>query len=215
MQSAYLITSKGYSEKQAGILFFVFGMSQFLAQTPAGYLMDYSDKKVLLLGTAAVGTTLVTAATAFFAQENGGNLAFMVFLKFLQGAITALIPPGLNSITQGIVGSTGMTGQVSMNEKMSHLGTAIIVLVGSLLAFGLYPNIGPLFVVSPIACAGVMFYLQRIQPGDIDHNAARGLDTPQVGNSAQVYSPPASKEFTGITPSLKFGFGASDDEAAD
>jgi MFS family permease len=215
MQSAFLITSKGYSEKQAGILFFVFGMSQFLAQTPAGYLMDYSDKKVLLLGTAAVGTTLLTAATAFFAQANGGNLAFMVFLKFLQGAITALIPPGLNSITQGIVGSTGMTGQVSMNEKMNHLGTAIIVLVGSLLAFGLYPNIGLLFVVSPIACAGVMFYLQRIQPGDIDHNAARGLDTPSVGNSAQAYSPPASKEFTGITPSLKFGFGASDDEATE
>jgi MFS family permease len=215
MQSAFLITSKGYSEKQAGILFFVFGMSQFLAQTPAGYLMDYSDKKVLLLGTAAVGTTLLTAATAFFAQENGANLAFMVFLKFLQGAITALIPPGLNSITQGIVGSTGMTGQVSMNEKMNHLGTAIIVLIGSLLAFGMYPNIGLLFVVSPIACAGVMFYLKRIQPGDIDHNAARGLDMPKVGNSAQVYSPPPTKESIGETPSFSFGFGASDETTED
>jgi len=182
-----------YGKSVYGIMFFVLGMSEFLAQTPAGYLMDYSDKKVLLLGIAAVGTTLLTAATAFFAQENGGNLAFMVFLKFLQGAITALIPPGLNSITQGIVGSTGMTGQVSMNEKMSHLGTAIIVLVGSLLAFGLYPNIGPLFVVSPIACAGVMFYLQRIQPGDINHDAARGLDTPKVGISDRTHVPPANK----------------------
>ena len=32
MQSAFLIVSKGYSEKQVGILFFVFGMSQFLFQ---------------------------------------------------------------------------------------------------------------------------------------------------------------------------------------
>jgi len=216
MQSAFLITSKGYSEKQAGIMFFVFGMSQFLAQTPAGYLMDYSDKKVLLLGTAAVGTTLLTAATAFFAQENGGNLAFMVFLKFLQGAITALIPPGLNSITQGIVGSTGMTGQVSMNEKMNHLGTAIIVLVGSLLAFGLYPNIGLLFVVSPIACAGVMFYLQRIQPGDINHDAARGLDTPKVGISDRAYAPPANKtETIEEKPSFNFGFGGSEEATED
>lgn len=182
MQNAFLISSKGYSEKQAGIMFFVFGMSQFLAQAPAGYLMDYSDKKVALLRSAAVGTTILTVATAVFAQANGGNLAFMVVLKFFQGAITALIPPGLNSITQGIVGSAGMTGQVSMNEKMNHLGTAIIVLIGSLLAFGLYPNIGLLFIVSPIACAGVIFYLSKIQPGDIDHNAARGLEISKSGN---------------------------------
>ena len=32
MQSAFLIVSKNYSEKQVGILFFVFGMSQFLFQ---------------------------------------------------------------------------------------------------------------------------------------------------------------------------------------
>jgi MFS family permease len=137
--------------------------------------MDYSDKKVLLLGGAAVSTTLLTVATAVFATDYGGNLRFMVFLKVLQGAVTALIPPGLNSITQGIVGSVGMTGQVSQNEMQNHLGTGIMILIGSLLAFGLYPNIGLLFIVSPIACAGVIYYLSKIRPGDIDHNAARGL----------------------------------------
>ena len=71
MQNAYLITSKGYTEKQAGVMFFVFGMSQFLFQTPAGYLMDYSDKKVLILGFSAVGTTLLTLITVAFATENG------------------------------------------------------------------------------------------------------------------------------------------------
>ena len=117
MQNAYLITSKGYTEKQAGVMFFVFGMSQFLFQTPAGYLMDYSRKKVLLLGISAVGTTLLTLITAAFASEDGGNIGFMIFVKFLQGAVTALIPPGLNSITQGIVGTVGMTTQVSKNGK--------------------------------------------------------------------------------------------------
>lgn len=202
MQNAFLITSKSYTEKQAGIMFFVFGMSQFLAQTPAGYLMDYSDKKVLLLGGAAIGTTLLTLATAFFAQDYGSNLAFMVFLKFLQGAVTALIPPGLNSITQGIVGSVGMTGQVSMNEQMNHLGTAIIVLTGSLIAFGLYPNIGLLFIVSPIACAGVMYYLSKIKPGDIDHNAARGLKTTATQQREVVHE----------TPSFNFGTSANQEE---
>jgi MFS family permease len=175
MQNAFLVTSKGYTEKQAGMMFFAFGMSQFLFQTPCGYLLDYTKKKVHYLGASAIGTTLLTLATAAFATANGGNLGFMIFLKILQGAITALIPPGLNSITQGIVGTVGMTSQVANNEMMNHLGTAFIVLTGSLLAFALYPNIGMLFIVSPIACAGVIYYLAQIQPGDIDHDAARGL----------------------------------------
>lgn len=227
MQNVFLMTSKGYSEKQAGIMFFVFGMSQFLAQTPAGYLMDYSDKKVLLLGGAAVGTTLLTLATAIFAQDAGANLGFMIFLKFLQGAITALIPPGLNSITQGIVGSVGMTSQVSMNEMMNHLGTAIIILTGSFLAFFLYPNIGLLFAVSPIACVGVVYYMAQIRPGDIDHNAARGLTTESVTTSKtesfdetskKNYYPPNpspqnnSKGTIQVKPSFNMGFGSNSGE---
>ncbi len=215
MQNAFLITSKYYTEKQAGIMFFVFGMSQFLAQTPAGYLMDYSDRKVSLLGAAAVGTTLLTIATALFAQDYGANLSFMIFIKFLQGAMTALIPPGLNSITQGIVGSVGMTSQVSMNEMMNHLGTAIIVLVGSLLAFALYPDIGMLFIVSPIACAGVIYYLMQIRPGDIDHNAARGLKSTSEAttrtesfDSSNVNPSPTKDGAIQVKPSFNLGFGS-------
>mmetsp|Transcript_6421 Transcript_6421/g.12680 ORF Transcript_6421/g.12680 Transcript_6421/m.12680 type:complete len:487 (+) Transcript_6421:244-1704(+) len=190
MQSAFLIVSKYYTEKQVGVMFFVFGISQFLFQAPAGYIMDYTDKKVFCLGLACLLTTAITLLTATTAQEFGANIGFMVVLKFLQGGITAMIPPGLNSITQGIVGSVGMTKQVSENEMRNHFGTAIIVLTGSLIAFGTYPNIGILFVVSPIACAGVIYFLSQIRPEDIDHDAARGLkatsDSPDAeGNSTE------------------------------
>ena len=50
-----------------------------------------------------------------------------------------------------------------------------IQLTGSLTAFFMYPDIGLLFVVSPIACAGVLIFLSKIKPEDIDHDAARGL----------------------------------------
>lgn len=184
--------------------------------------MDYSDKKVLLLGIAAVGTTLLTLCTAYFAKEGGDNVdqvnfAFMVFIKLLQGAVTALIPPGLNSITQGIVGSVGMTGQVAMNEMMNHLGTAIIVFSGSMIAYFLFPNIGLLFLVSPLACVGVVYFLMKIRPGDIDHNAARGLKPESEtttrtesfdGPGKKIYSPP-SRDTSGnpiqITPSFNLG----------
>jgi MFS family permease len=221
MQSAFLMVSKNYSEKQVGILFFTFGMSQFLFQTPAGYLLDYTDRKVFLLCSAGVCTTLLTVFTAIFAQEYGGNLGLMIFIKFLQGAVTALIPPGLNSITQGIVGAVGMTDQVSMNEMMNHLGTAIIVLTGSLIAYFRYPNIGILFIVSPIACVGFLWFLNRIKPQDIDLDAARGLtiethaDDKKSSDATSTYEPPPKtppKKSVATKPSFNFGWGSMKEE---
>jgi MFS family permease len=220
MQSAFLIVSKFYSEKQAGILFFVFGMSQFLFQAPAGYIMDYTDRKVTMLAFASVTTTALTLLTAATAMEYGANLGWMVIIKFFQGAVTALIPPGLNSITQGIVGADGMTRQVSDNEMRNHFGTAVIVLTGSLMAFAMYPDIGMLFLVSPVACGGVLLFLFRINPADIDHDAARGLggrktqEGPDLGghqSSADLYSltdmdgtPVAGKMRPPANPSFNF-----------
>ena len=74
-------------------------------------------------------------------------------------------------------------------------------------AFALYPNIGYLFVVSPIACLGVMFFLNRINAKDIDHAAARGL-TSEVHissnkkktdkqSSQDLYVPPSSSNSVG------------------
>ena len=225
MQNAFLIVSKNYSEKQAGVLFLVFGMAQFLFQTPSGYIMDYSDRKVFLLCAASVSTTALTIITALFAQDRGGNLLLMVIIKFFQGAVTSLIPPGLNSITQGIVGAVGMTKQVAMNEMMNHVGTAIIVLTGSLLAFFLYPNIGLLFIVSPIACVGVLWFLNKIRPEDIDHNAARGLTLESNAgqgsgqtSTGAVYNPPPTKKKEApieLLPSFSFGFGSPDSKVHD
>ncbi|CAJ1889905.1 unnamed protein product [Cylindrotheca closterium] len=201
MQSAFLIVAKEYHETQVGVLFFVFGMSQFLFQTPAGYLYDYTENKVLWLSMAGIATTTMTVLTAIFATQD--NFLLMVFIKFLQGGITSFIPPGLNSITQGIVGSSGMTGQVAVNEMMNHLGTAIIVGVGSIIAYSLYPNIGVLFIVSPIACLFFVYFLNQIKSEDIDHDAARGL-------VAEVSDEAANAKTTSqVEPSYAFGDAAT------
>eukprot|EP00531_Pseudo-nitzschia_arenysensis_P003651 CAMPEP_0116118544 /NCGR_PEP_ID=MMETSP0329-20121206/2160_1 /TAXON_ID=697910 /ORGANISM="Pseudo-nitzschia arenysensis, Strain B593" /LENGTH=500 /DNA_ID=CAMNT_0003612177 /DNA_START=90 /DNA_END=1592 /DNA_ORIENTATION=- len=219
MQSAFLIVAKGYTEKQVGILFFVFGMSQFLFQAPAGYLYDYTEQKLLWLSTAGILTTALTVLTAMFASDD--NFILMVFIKFLQGGVTSFIPPGLNSITQGIVGSVGMTSQVSVNEMMNHLGTAILVLSGSILAYFLYPDIGSLFIVSPIACVLFIYFLNKIKPGDIDHDAARGLKKEIQNEESSSYVPPgaaegsvasSSKKNLKTKPSYTFGFGEESED---
>lgn len=55
------------------------------------------------------------------------------------------------------------------------MGTAIIVLTGSVLGVLIYPNLGWLFIVSPVACCGFVYFLNKIRKEDIDHDAARGL----------------------------------------
>lgn len=194
-------------------MFFVFGMSQFLFQAPAGYLYDYTESKVLWLSTAGILTTLLTLFTAFFAAPHGKNLSLMIVVKFLQGAVTSFIPPGLNSITQGIVGASGMTQQVSMNEMMNHLGTAIIVLIASLVGVMLYPELGFLFIVSPIACAGFLLFLNRIDPAHIDHAAARGLAPGEVKSEYVPPSDPSPKKIS-TQPSFKFDWNSISGESA-
>lgn len=204
MQSTYLITAKQYTEEQVGIMFFAFGISQFLFQTPAGYLMDYlaSHKKIIILGLSAITTTILTLATAAFATNNGGNLHFMILIKFLQGALTALIPTGLNSITLGIVGIDGITDQVSQNEKLHHLGTALFVIIASLLAFAINPRIEFLFIVSPLGCIGLLYHLRKLRREQIDHNAARGFSSSRDAVSSISSSGSSSKGHRSTSSSI-------------
>ena len=144
--------------------------------------------------------------------------------KILTGCCDILYTTRLNSITQGIVGSAGMTSQVSTNEMMNHLGTAIIVLTGSVVGVILYPDLGFLFIVSPIACFGFLLFLNRINLSDIDHAEARGLtstnkktdqnDPPTTNN--ETYSPPveSSNKKVHDQPSFNFGWKNGDSTVA-
>jgi hypothetical protein len=88
--------------------------------------------------------------------------------------------------------------KASLFVANSHLGTAIIVLTGSVLGVLIYPNLGWLFMVSPIACSGFVYFLNKVRKEDIDHAAARGLakeTKPSVKMTAsQEYMPPASQD---------------------
>lgn len=175
MQAAFLISAKSYTEKQVGLLFFVFGMSQFLCMAPSGYFLDYSNNKINWVIWAGCATATLTVITALSAAPFGENMGLMIILKMLQGGITSILPPGFNGITLGIVGSTGFTHQVSRNRMMNHIGTALVVAIGSLIAYWRYPHIGHLFVVSPLAAIGMFYNLRRIKPNQVDKDAARAL----------------------------------------
>jgi len=189
MQNLFLVVARHYTEKQAGLMFFVFGLSQFIFQTPAGYIMDGTEKKVLLLGLASVGTVILLCSTILFSHEGGvntylPNYIMILFIRFVQGAVTALIPPGVNGISQGIVGVKGMTHQVARNESNAHLGTSVMFITGSIVAYFLYPNIGILFIMSPLFLLGVLYYLMQMKEDYIDHAEARGSAPTSAADAA-------------------------------
>ncbi|KAG7360397.1 major facilitator superfamily transporter [Nitzschia inconspicua] len=175
MQAAFLVSAKNFSEKQVGILFLAFGLAQFVCMTPAGYFLDYSNNKIDWVIWSGAITSILTVTTAVIAHPGGNNLGLMVLIKILQGGISAILPPAFNSVTLGIVGGSGFTFQVSRNRMMNHVGTALIVAIGSLISYLLYPNIGALFIVSPLAMIGVYYNMVRIKPAHVDKDAARAL----------------------------------------
>lgn len=175
MQAAYLISDKNFTEKQVGLLFLVFGLSQFLCMAPAGYYLDYSNHKIDWVVYASIIISIITVFGTLTAEEGGKNMAFLLVCRVIQGGLTAILPPGFNAITLGIVGTKGFTYQVSRNRMMNHMGTALVVAAGSLIAYYYYPNLGFLFSVSPMAAAGVWYYLMQIKPDHVHRDAARGL----------------------------------------
>jgi MFS family permease len=175
MQAAYLISEKRFSEKQVGLLFLVFGLSQFIAMIPAGYFLDYSNRKIDWVIYCSLVISVITVAGPLTAQEGGENIAYLIIWRVVQGGLSSVLPCGFNGITLGIVGTKGFTYQVSRNRMMHHLGTALVVAVGSLLAYFLYPDLEYLFSVSPLAAFGVTYYLSRIRPDHVHRDAARGL----------------------------------------
>ena len=174
MQSV-LLMSQHFTQKEIGALLFAFGISQVVFMAPAGFVMDKlsGSQKLHLVIAAGTMCSIITVLTAILAGNRSMTTQFI--LKVLQGACTAIQPPGLNSITLGIVGAPGFTRQVARNTMMRHIGSAINVGLGSLLAYFLYPSVGPLFVVSPLFCVGLIYYIRRVKPEQIDADAARAL----------------------------------------
>jgi MFS family permease len=179
MQTTFLMSAKGYSERQVGFLYLAFGLTMFVSMPLSGYFLDSTKNKIQWVQYAALTCSMLTIATAIFALDEGHNLWVISIMKIVQGMSATLLPLGLSSISLGIVGNRGFTQQIARNKVTNHLGTALIVALGTGTVYLTYPvytdKLGYLFVVSPIAGLATTYYLWRIKPSHVDQDAARGL----------------------------------------
>ena len=173
LQGTYLICLKNLSKQQVSILFLVLGISQFFSMAPCGYFVDYTKSKIGVLIIASGVVSLLALLIAVISNENDPSPIYI--MACIQGVLTPLVHPLLQSITLGIVGSTGFTEQTTKNRTMHHLGTSLSIGSMTIIAYYIYPQLHFTFAVSPIAWIGLTYFLKKIQPRHVDRDAARGL----------------------------------------
>lgn len=146
MQAVFLITAKGFTEKQIGILLLTFGLSQFVCMAPAGYFMDYSNHKIQWVMAGTVLTAITTVLTTVTSDPN--HMVWMIALKVIHVIKGLLLATEvIDSVGAGILGTlqilvtsdiSGGTGRFSLclgvTTASMCLGATISAYLGQAIA---------------------------------------------------------------------------------
>lgn len=166
------LQGKGWTPDSIGYAMTAGGMAGMLFATPSGALVDRTVKKRLLLGLATAGI-VCACALVFFSR----GVPAVWTSKIVQGALAAAIAPALTSITLGLVGQNGLPARLGKNEAWNHFGNCSTALLGGVV--GYYHGIPGVFAVMALMGVMVLLCLGCINPRQIDHAVARGLEPDQ------------------------------------
>lgn len=129
----YLLAQLHWSPQSIGFALALGSIVTVLAQTPAGALIDWTDRKrglmvlcVMAVGAAALTLVFTNARLAIF----GAQATMGVALAFLGPLIAA--------ITLGVVGRSAFTRQTSANQAWNHAGNVVAAAIAAALALAGY-----------------------------------------------------------------------------
>lgn len=163
------LQAQNWSPSQIGTVMTIGGLAAVAATTPAGVLVDKIESKRAVMIMAAVVTIVVSFAILFFP-----GFLFTSATQVLSGIAGAIIPAAIAGITLGIVRQQGYAHQLGRNEAFNHGGNfAAAILAGG---FGYLFGIQAVFYVMAAMAIGAIVATLAIDPKDIDHRGARGLD---------------------------------------
>ncbi len=165
--SVFLKGGLNWQPGDIGIAMAASSVAAALCQIPAGLLVDNLRIKRLLV---AVSGLLVAAGCLLIVL----NPKFMVVIgaQLMLGAASAVIPPVIAALSLGLVKRRRLDARISRNESFNHGGN----FVAAALAGGLGQYLGYqwiFYLVCAFAVASAVV-VTRIDPGEIDHEAARG-----------------------------------------
>ncbi|NEL70322.1 MFS transporter, partial [Escherichia coli] len=122
---------------------------------------------------------IITGSTLllWFSQGNG----VVALSQIVSGICAAFVGPLITGITLGLTGQNGFSAQMGKNEAFNHAGNFATALIAGGIAWRW--GIGGIFILMACTMLLTPVALLAIRRGDIDNQAARGLeltDTPQI-----------------------------------
>jgi MFS family permease len=180
---AYLgvfLQQKKWSPSEIGIVMTIGGLAGMVATAPLGALVDRVQAKRFMVAVAALATVAGSLVILFFPSFWATTIA-----QTATGIAGAAIPPAIAGVTLGLVKQKGFPHQIGRNEAFNHTGNVVAALLCGALgyAFGL----GAIFVVMSVLAILSLGALAKINPKEIDHEAARGASG-KPGQKVEAFS---------------------------
>ncbi|GGD21630.1 MFS transporter [Aureimonas glaciei] len=163
------LIGEGWSPATIGYVMTVGGIAGMLATTPLGALADATRAKRAIVAVCAVLAIIASVFILFVP-----TVPFVAASQIATGIAGAAIGPAIAALTLGLVGQSGLAGQLGRNEAWNHGGNVVAAALSGL--FGYWYGLPAVFLLMTLMAAGSLVALALIRPGDIDHATARGLE---------------------------------------
>jgi MFS family permease len=169
------LLAHGWQSGLIGTVMTVGGVAGMLMTTPAGALVDATERKKLYVIVPGI-CTVIASGIVLLSQS-----FWLVTLSQVATAIAgAAIGPAVAGITLGIVRQAGFNRQIGHNQALNHAGNMVGASLSGLLGW----QFGFTAVLFLAALFGILSIVSvmMIPSAAIDDSAARGLDRSKEDN---------------------------------
>jgi len=167
--AVYLASNLKWDPSKIGIAIGAMSLATVVAQSPAGWLCDVSDKK--RLGIVVVTLTICIAG---FCMLFFPSFYAVIGCQIAIGVAAAFFGPVLISLAMGIGGVDRFDHTISRNQTFNHAGNvASAVIIGLL---GKFTNNEGIFYGLAIFCVMSIIFTLGIREKDISHQTGASVD---------------------------------------
>ncbi|EAJ4646167.1 MFS transporter [Campylobacter upsaliensis] len=158
-----------FTESQIGLITTSTSLCALIFGIFLGVLIDKTHFKRGIIALCIVGIVLATGANYFYP-----HFTFTLMAQIAIALCAVCLAPAFSAITLGIVGQSGYSRQVSLNEAYKHAGTAFSA--GLSFIFALYYGIGAIFIITALMGICALVFLALLKSSQINHAVACGKE---------------------------------------
>ncbi|EPM5612331.1 MFS transporter [Campylobacter upsaliensis] len=158
-----------FGESHIGLIVTSASLCALIFGIPLGIFIDKTRFKRGVIALCIVGIVLATGANYFYP-----HFAFTLMAQIAIALCGVCLAPAFSAITLGIVGQSGYSRQVSLNEAYKHAGTAFSA--GLSFVFALYYGIGAIFIITALMGVCALVFLALLKSSQINHAVACGKE---------------------------------------